>query len=376
MSFPTASWVVPFVCLGLIALATAKPEPQNSLPGGERVVVDVRGKEVHIALPFRGAVLTRGTEIPGYLKATGDPGSLLAVTAQHMNDRVRGHLIGRIFPGIADNPRIWASEGISDANGPKVEIERLLEFDPGVFMGWYTLAEPIERVGLPFVGFRTFPGERKDLSYGVTAYAGVVGKPERAAAILARQDAIYRDLEAELRIGEGTARPRYLYMMGRADDRSVTRLGAKNHYNRFFAPPAGLINACACQNFYETVDAEHIIAEDPDIIVLDPHPGNERPDEFETDPRWRALSATLNHRVYRGPPGLDQYIESPFWSRWIAELAYPDRLRPKVRGLYRDYVEWLLGYRLSDDELDIALSVEDNRAMVNHERIERQETAE
>ena len=35
-------------------------------------------------------------------------------------------------------------------------------------MGWYTLAEPIERVGLAFVGFKPFPNNADELHYGAT----------------------------------------------------------------------------------------------------------------------------------------------------------------------------------------------------------------
>ncbi len=364
------TWFIPFFCLGLVALATARPEPRSPPPRGERVVVDVRGKAVHIGLPFKGSVLTRGTEITGYLEATRDPDSLLAVTALRMGGRVRGHTIGRIFPQVLANPRVWETDGISNAKGPKVEIERLLQFDPGVFMGWYTLAEPIERVGLPFVGFSDFPKSREDLGYGPRTYAAVVGKPERGEALVARTDQLYRDLDEELQASNGMPKPRYLYLLGRKDDRAVTQLGATNHYTRFFAPHAYVENACACQSHYETVDAEHVIAEDPDIIVLAPQPGQELPDEFVKDPRWLGLTAVVNRRVYRAPPGIDYFIAAPFWSRWLAELAHPDRLKPNARGLYRDYIAWLLAYRLSDEELDTAFAVKDNHAMVDAARFE------
>jgi ABC-type Fe3+-hydroxamate transport system substrate-binding protein len=369
-------WLAPFLCLGLVALATARPEPTSLPPKGDRVVVDVRGKAVHIAVPFIGSVLTRGTEIPEYLEATRDPDSLLAVTAQRMGERVRNHTIGRIFPQVVANPRVWETDGISNANGPKVDIERLLQFNPGVFLGWYTLAEPIERIGLPFVGFKTFPADRDELGFAIRTYARVVGKPEWGEAIIARGNQLYQDLGDDLRPTSDMVKPRYLYLLGRKDDRSVGQLGNRNHYSRFFIPPAGVENGCKCDNYYESVDAEHIIAEDPDIIVLDPHPHNELPDEFVKDPRWLALTAVLNHRVYRAPPGIDQYIASPIWSRWLAELAHPDRLQPKVRELYLGYIEWLVDYHLSDEELDTAFSVKDNHAMVDAKRFEAQRSPE
>jgi ABC-type Fe3+-hydroxamate transport system substrate-binding protein len=370
MRYSSLSWILAFACLGLVALATARPEPRSPPAQGDRVVVDGRGKQVHIALPFRGSVLTRGTEIPEYLEATDAPDTLLAVTAYRMGDRVRNHIIGEIYPEIVTNPHIWASAGVSDTAGPKVEIERLLLFDPGVFMGWYTLAEPIERVGLPFVGFGDFPRTEAGLEVGTRAYAGVVGNPARGEAIIAYRHELERELDRELALDGQARRPRYLYMFSRLPDKNVTVLGDRNHYTRFFAPHAGVVNGCTCDNYYANVDAERVLADDPDIIVLGPQPGEEKPDEFVRDERWRGLTASIEHRVYRAPPGIDYFIASPFWSRWLAELAHPDRLQPKSRELYRSYIQWLLNYRLSDQQLDIAFAVKDNHNMVHAERFE------
>lgn len=366
------TWLLPFVCLGAIAFVVARPEPQAPPPQGDRVVVDARGKQVHIALPFRGSLLTRGTQIPDYLEATRAPDTLLAVTAYGMGARVRDHTIGRIFPEVVTNPRIWATKGVSDTQGPKVEIERMLQFDPGVYMGWYTLAEPIEKVGLPFVALKEFPLGQEDLGFADRTYARVVGIPERGTAIIVRANDLYQELDKELHPSDEMARPRYLYLLASADGGAVTELGALNHYTRFFAPHAGVVNACSCRNYYGAVDAEHIIVDDPDIIVLAPQPGQELPDEFMKDPRWQDLTSVGHRRVYRAPPGIDYFIADPFWSRWLAELAHPDRLEPKSRELYRSYIQWLLDYRLSDAELDTAFAVKDNHVMANAERFEAQ----
>jgi ABC-type Fe3+-hydroxamate transport system substrate-binding protein len=360
-------WFIPFVCLGAIALVTVRAQPQAPLPHGDRIVIDARGKTIHIAVPFKGSVLTRGSEIPEYLEGSRDPDSLLAVTSYAMGNRVRDHIIGRIFPEVVASSRIWASKGVSDTAGPKVEIERLLQFETGVFMGWYTLAEPVERVGLPFIGFKTFPSSQKELEMATRAYTGVVGKPKRGEAIIARNNQLYRELAQELHATNDMVRPRYLYLMTTKNPGPVSVLGALNHYTRFFVPPAGVANACVCRKTGITVDAEHIISYDPDIIVLSPQ-NLQTPDEFMRDPRWRGLTAVAQHRVYRSPPGIDYFIAAPFWSRWLAELAHPDRLLPRSRELYRNYIEWLLDYCLSDEELDTAFAVKDNHAMVNAER--------
>ena len=362
------TWLISFLCLAAVAAISAKPEPQGPPPAGNRVFVDIRGKEVRIRTPFAGAVLTRGTEVTGYLAATNAPETLLAVTAYRMGERVRNHTIGTIFPEIVANQRIWASEGVSNAEGPKVEIERLLQFDPGAFMGWYTLAEPIERVGLAFVGFKPFPNNADELHYGARAFSTVVGNPERGRALISYEESLYEDLDKTLAKSDDARIPSYLYLAPKNDGGGTTVLGMKNHYTRFLMPHARVRNACICDNYFEVVDAEHIIAEDPDIIVLGPTPKTELPDEFAADSRWRGLKAVANRQVYRAPPGIDYYIAGPFWSRWLAELAHPGIMPLQSRQLYGNYVKWLFNYSLSDDELSTAFAVEDNRNMAKAER--------
>jgi ABC-type Fe3+-hydroxamate transport system substrate-binding protein len=368
-------WIVPFLCMGAVALATVHTEPQLPPPKGERVVTDIRGKAVSIELPFRGSVLTRGTEVTGYLVGTRAPETLRAATAYAMGERVRNHIIGHIFPEVENNPNIWATDGVSNTNGPKVAIEQMLLFDPGVYMGWYTLAEPFERVGIPFIGFIPIARSMEEMKYSTRTYSRVVGNPQRGEDIVARSDAIYRELAEEFSekypvdvAQKPLKRPTYLYVMPR-DYLSI--LGQTNHYTLFLSPPAQVDIACDCPWAFSQIDPELLHLYDPDIIILGPQPKLQRPEEFMRDPRWQGLSAIKNRQVYRAPPGIDFYIAGSFWSRWTAELSH-EKLEPKVRLMYWDYIRWLFDYELSSEELDIAFAVADNVGMVNAERFTRQ----
>jgi iron complex transport system substrate-binding protein len=367
-------WMLTFIWLGLISFAALRPIPRAPEPAGERVVVDRRGKMVHIALPFRGALLTDGAYVPTYLEITRDPESLLAVTSPAMLDRFRGHIIAHIFPNVLARLESGASERISRTYGPKNHLESLLLFDPGVVMGWYTLADWVERVGIPFLGFKTFPRSDEDRAHDVRIYADTVGKNSRGEAIIAYDRNAFEDLDHELKPDQLAYKPRYLYVGSNREGGAVSVLGATNHYTRLFMPYAGVVNACSCPGNGAIVDAEHIIADDPDIIVLDAQ-NRETPSEFVKDPRWAGLKAVRDHKVYKGPRGLDVYMEPVFWSRWLAELAHPDIIGARSRDLYRSYVEWLLGYSLSDAELDQAFAVDNNRGMANAERFEARRIA-
>ena len=70
-------WLVPFLCIALMAIGLFRPLPHLPGPAHSRQVVDAEGTPVQIALPFRGAVLTFGAHPSAYLAATRSPETLL-----------------------------------------------------------------------------------------------------------------------------------------------------------------------------------------------------------------------------------------------------------------------------------------------------------
>ena len=149
----------------------------------------------------------------------------------------------------------------------------------------------------------------------------------------------------------------------------------RNDYQIYF-PPAGINNAYP-RWMENRLDAERVLAIDPDIILLTgsrdfPHAG-ESPQEFMHDPRWRDLKAVKEKCVYRmfGGGGLGGIIFQPLYDRFMAEIAHPDRLQPKLRQLLRDRILTEFNYRLSDDEIDEMLNVDENSGSDGAERFTR-----
>ena len=118
-------------------------------------------------------------------------------------------------------------------------------------------------------------------------------------------------------------------------------------------------------------EAERILAMNPDIVLT-----NEPVDDFLRDPRWQGLSAVRSRRVYNGPlrdfdgssGNLFGLTFNPLWSRWLAEIAHPDRMPANLRERLRTQVETLYGYRLSKAEIDELLNVEKNHAADGYAR--------
>lgn len=100
---------------------------------------------------------------------------------------------------------------------------------------------------------------------------------------------------------------------------------------------------------------------DPDILLLS---GDLTPGEIQAQPEWQVLRAVNNENLYSLPPGVADHpwniVDLPFYSRWLAELAYPDRLRPRLRLLMRKTYREELGYEASEKDLDHALGIKEN----------------
>lgn len=80
-----------------------------------------------------------------------------------------------------------------------------------------------------------------------------------------------------------------------------------------------------------------------------------------------------DRRVYRLPGGDSpgNLLCGPILARWMAEIAHPDRLQPGTRAALRKRIAQEFGYRLSDDQIDTALHVDENRAQPGSGRFTR-----
>jgi iron complex transport system substrate-binding protein len=97
--------------------------------------------------------------------------------------------------------------------------------------------------------------------------------------------------------------------------------------------------------------------------------------EFMRDPRWRGLKAVQERRVYRmpGTSSADLAIMQyrPLWTRWMAEIGHPERMQPRLRQMLRESFVREFGYRLTDDQIDTLLRIDENKDSVGYERFTR-----
>ncbi|MGB6942101.1 MAG: ABC transporter substrate-binding protein [Bryobacteraceae bacterium] len=378
-------WFVPFVCIGLMALSLVRPRPEFPAPARSRIVIDAQGTKVPVALPFRGSVLAWcGFGAEGYLEKTQAPQTLLDYGgARDRADFARG-LMGLVYPQALKDDRLWAGKATNPYGGLRnhfPDLEFLLAYDAGAYLGdcGNTGVVPLLRtVGLPGV---LLMSRAKNWDESIFQEARVdtslVGMPERGEVLIARYRQAFADIQRDLHPETLAYAPRVLIMGTSGKDWRYSYVKSyRNSYQIYFRP-VGIENAARKDNTGERQDAERILAMDPDIIFLtgsrDSRNPTEGPAEFMHDPRWRGLKAVREKRVYRmlGGGGLGGLIYQPIYSRWMAEVAHPDRMPPRIRQVVRAWIATQFDCRVSDDYIDRLLNVEENKDSAGGERFMR-----
>lgn len=374
------AWAAPFLSAAFISLTLSRPSPQFPVLSPSRIVTDASGVKVPIALPFRGVVFTWCGFGPGaYLEHAHSSGTLSNVGSQKDRERFADNIYGRAFPEVVAKGSLWDGRIVDGHGGLKThygDIEHIMAYDGGAYLGdcgGYGVVQLLRDVGLPSL-FLMWHEKNWDESLFASARVetALIDEPQRGEALIAAYKQRYADLDAELQTKTLLERPRILIMGSHtARGRNLYVKNERNAY-QIYLPPAGVVNA-AGRNVAQGPDTERILLMDPDYIFL--MGGGQPPEEFKQDPRWRGLQAVRNNRVYRMPGsrvahapgvpadggGLAGLHFQPLWVRWMAEIAHPDRLQPKLRGLLRAHFDQEFGYRLSDDELDEMLHIDVNK---------------
>jgi hypothetical protein len=385
-------WLVPFICIALIAVSLLRPLPRFPRPEHYRTVVDGGGNTIHIAWPFRGIALATNSFPSGYLEATRSP--QLLVYAGKPSDRgmLAKNAMSWIYPEVLNNDNLWNTRLFKNTSSPFSEIETLLAYDPSVWLGCGGPPDLVRRVGLPAFGCGGSPNLRERMGLpnlrskegcgtppdprlshypkgyvnsgwyypenylfpGIRLSSELIGHPELGEPRIDAYCKIVADLQQELRPSSLAYRPR------------VQIVGEP----KGTVPRAGMVDVEA-EREIPGDDAERLLILDPDMIFL--VVGS--PQEFERDSRWKALKAVQKHQVYRRPGQLEWWATGvafkPVLLRWLAEVAHPESLQPNVRQLLRDRVMSEFGYRLSEEQIDLILHVKENEGSVGTERFTR-----
>ena len=330
------------------------------------------GTPVQIALPFRGIALTWGIQLDSYLHDTHAPASLLSVGRDDPRHFAK-QVISWIYPELLTKNSLWDAGAVARSRSANAEIETLFAYDPGAWLGICCGPIPLlRRIGLPalYEG-----GHAKNMDDGFFTAArvemAIIGQPRRAEDLIEGYRQAFADLEHDLQPSTLTTHPRVLIIASSTKDRTMLDVRGSGHEFQIFVPRAGLENVGG-RNAGMRPDAERVLAMEPDLIFL---LWGDSPREFMRDPRWRDMKAVRKKRVYKLPGSYPAYIGDmqfrPIWTRWMAEIAHPERIQPKLRQVLRDSFVREFGYRLSDDQIDDQLHIGDNQDSAGYARFTR-----
>jgi len=354
-------WFTPFAGLWLITLVLLRAEPVFSVPEHSHRVMDAEGVMVDVPLPFR----TVGSS--DFLETTHAPEVL--VTAGDARDRTRfaTGLMAQIYPQVLVNDALW--------NCPS-NPEMLLAQDHGATYFSRFSAVNLRRLGLPVLARNWQPKNRDEMIFTVVRVENnAMDTSERGEAFIRGYQQAYADLIKDLHPETLISRKRVLTMASAAKNWNFLWVAPGGKESHFDDDRIGVVNAAErFENIGRGQDAERVLAMDPDILFV----LGDTVDTFLHDPRWQGLKAVRNNSVYNGLrtlrgsgemlSGLDY---RPLWARWVAEIAYPERLPPRLRGLVRDHYQKAYSYSLSDEILDNLLHIEENRNAAGYGRFMR-----
>lgn len=276
-------------------------------------------------------------------------------------------ILGELFPDALAIEHQIAQDDFT----PNVESVRAL--NPDVVVQWSddALTAPLENAGLKVVGI-TNTGTQEDVDGWIAILASLLGKPQRAAELTARNNDERRLVE-ELAATRQGARPRILYFNRFDSDLKVAATGT---YNDFYINLVGGTNPAAGEGGAPgtgmvAVDVEQVLTWDPEIVLL----GNfdaAMPADIYDNPVWQSMTAVTSRRVYKVPLGGYRWDppgqESPLMWHWLGDIVFPRTDASPLREKVMDYFRFLYAAEPSTEQLDRILWTSENGSSANYQQ--------
>ncbi|WP_051528933.1 ABC transporter substrate-binding protein [Microvirgula aerodenitrificans] len=259
---------------------------------------------------------------------------------------IRDRFLGQRFPALLTLRTDIVAGGRFTPN-----IETLLTLRPDLVLQWTHLPtaslHTLERAGLRTLGMRY--GSQADLEAALTAIGAATGTEARTGALLRHQRNTRRALA-----GPSGPRPRVVYLRSLAHG---LKAGGNGSYMTHVIELAGGVNlATAVNGSMADVTFEQLLGWAPDILLLGGFDDNV-PARLYADPKWRAVKAVRERRVYKMPLGgiwweVPSHESALGWI-WLHALlnhspASAARLLADMRSQYR----LLYRHTLTRDEID------------------------
>jgi iron complex transport system substrate-binding protein len=200
------------------------------------------------------------------------------------------------------------------------------------------------------------------------------GKSVRAQA-LAERYAVKREALQRYFSSGAERRVRVVYVH---IDQGAWWVTASHYYLAYKLELAGAINASKDLEFTGRADLEQLLLIDPDVILLATNPGDHTTmREVACQPELRSLRAVRERRIYKLPEHtyMNEPVEDPLLLTWMTEIFYPDVMPSNLRYEYKETYWEVYNYAISDDEIDRAIYLEENRYSAGYERFMRKSSS-
>lgn len=306
------------------------------------------------------------TIVSGYATIDEGVGHILAIP-KPARDWAADGLLNRIYPAIENIP--------ISGNTVVPDPEQILYRQPDAVFVYATQVGILKEVGLSgLVEIMVEPKHPIESRESIWRRMGeIAGKKTRVATLLDGWAAERTAMEKEL-APHVTRKLRVAYVHVNRGDWFTTN---GNYYVAYKLELAVAQNVSKDFKFTAKADLEQLLLLDPDTIVFASSPGDKTTlREIVGKPELQSLRAVREHRVYKLP--LHTYMNEPVEDRllltWMAEVFYPDVMPRRLRDEYRQTYQEVYHYAISDDEIDKAIYLEENRSSAGYDRFARKES--
>ncbi len=319
----------------------------------EITITDQLGKTITLAGPAQRVVVLTNPGPNMVIAVAGGTDQMIGINAGAKQNLMDG-VMAKLHPGIAD-----IDTGIvGDRFVPNVE--EMLAANPDVVIQWgyreEDIIEPMERVGIPVVAFSwgTYEIEAEQIAM----LGKILGKEDRATAILDWHKQVRDQVDAAVTDIPEEERKRIIFMSNFSED----ELAAWGRDELIFQVPGlrNVVYEAGIEQGTAIIDAEQLLAWDPDIVFLNFFNHAATPQDVYDDPRFQGLKAVQNRQVYKSPRITSNSNETPLLWAWFASVAYPDRFSFDHMTEIGKQFEAMYGAAPTTEDVEQILHLEEN----------------
>lgn len=354
--------VLGLLVIGLAIFTRHRQPPASAEPSARNVTIqDQAGRTVTMPAPPRRIVAIPMPAASMLIAVDGDSRRLVGMHAQAKEAMNEG-LLAQIFPSVS---RI-ATDVVGSGFMPNVE--ELLETRPDLVFQWGErgddIVAPLVKLGLPVAVLRY--GSEADVEAWLAIMGQATGNEGRVKQMLRWRRSAQTEVADAVRQTPGR-RPRTLYFLRYL---SGLQVAGSNTYNDFYIGMAGGGNAAAAISGYKTVNAEQVLAWDPEVILLNNFETELDPEDVYNHPLLSTTTAARERRIYKIPLGGYRWDppsqESPLMWQWLAMVLHPGQVSFPLRARVAEAYRLLYNYEPSSAEIDDILRTSVNRRAANY----------